>query len=54
MGRVKAISVPDTTNRMSWDEFARIIREMFCPRMTIKQLEEEFFRLEQGNVTVGY
>ena len=54
MGRVKTIRVSDTTNRMSWDEFARIVREMFCPRTAIKKLEEEFLRLEQGNVTVRY
>ena len=52
MGRVKEVRVSDTINRMSWDECARIFREMFCPRTTIKQLEEEFLRMEQGNVTV--
>nr|KAJ0196938.1 hypothetical protein LSAT_V11C700370510 [Lactuca sativa] len=36
---------------MSWDECVRIFREMFCPRTMIKQLEEEFLRMEQGNVT---
>ena len=52
MGRVKEVKVSNTINTMSWDECARILREMFCSRTVIKQLEEEFLRMEQGNVTV--
>nr|KAJ0199139.1 hypothetical protein LSAT_V11C600326000 [Lactuca sativa] len=46
------IRASDATNRMSWDKFTRIFREMVFPRTTIKQLEEKFLRPEQGNVIV--
>ncbi|XP_024963230.1 uncharacterized protein LOC112503424 [Cynara cardunculus var. scolymus] len=38
--------------RMSWDEFKVLFNEKFCPRTVVKQLEEEFLRLEQGSLTV--
>nr|KAJ0207852.1 hypothetical protein LSAT_V11C500228720 [Lactuca sativa] len=51
-GMVKEVRGRETAKNMSWDEFLRIFKEKFCPRTTVKQLEEEFFRLEQGNMTV--
>ncbi|XP_024969149.1 uncharacterized protein LOC112508683 [Cynara cardunculus var. scolymus] len=38
--------------RMSWDEFKVLFNEKLCPRTAVKQLEEEFLRLEQGSLTV--
>ncbi|KAI3763911.1 hypothetical protein L2E82_13911 [Cichorium intybus] len=42
----------DQARRMTWDEFKDIFMKKFCPRTSIKQLEEEFLRLEQGSMTV--
>ncbi|XP_024962567.1 uncharacterized protein LOC112502789 [Cynara cardunculus var. scolymus] len=38
--------------RVTWGEFKVLFNEKFCPRTAIKQLEEEFLRLEQGIMTV--
>ncbi|KAL4566045.1 hypothetical protein LXL04_030154 [Taraxacum kok-saghyz] len=51
-GMVKEVRGRDVAKRMSWDEFTKISKEKFCPRTTVKQLEEEFLKLEQGNMTV--
>ncbi|XP_023761374.1 uncharacterized protein LOC111909838 [Lactuca sativa] len=51
-GMVKEVRGRDTAKKMSWDEFLRIFKEKFCPRTAVKQLEEEFLSLEQGNMTV--
>ncbi|KAJ9536200.1 hypothetical protein OSB04_un000625 [Centaurea solstitialis] len=37
---------------MSWEDFRGIFIEKFCPKSEVKQLEEEFLRLEQGKMTV--
>lgn len=37
---------------MSWDEFVNVFKEQFCPKTAVQLLEEEFVRLEQGNMTV--
>nr|KAJ0192029.1 hypothetical protein LSAT_V11C800409330 [Lactuca sativa] len=51
-GMVKEVKGREEAKNMSWDEFLIIFKEKFCPRTTIKQLEEEFLRLEQENMTV--
>ncbi|XP_023756602.1 uncharacterized protein LOC111905162 [Lactuca sativa] len=51
-GMVKEVRGCEVAKSMSLDEFLIIFKEMFCPRTTVKQLEEEFLRLEQGNMTV--
>nr|KAJ0192365.1 hypothetical protein LSAT_V11C800454700 [Lactuca sativa] len=51
-GMVKEVRGREAAKNMSWDEFLRIFKEKFCPRTAVKQLEEEFLRLEQGNMTV--
>lgn len=38
--------------RMTWEEFKVLFNKKFCPRSAVKQLEEEFLRLEQGTMTV--
>ncbi|XP_024995866.1 uncharacterized protein LOC112529018 [Cynara cardunculus var. scolymus] len=38
--------------RMTWGEFKVLFNEKFFPRTAIKQLEEEFLRLEQGIMAV--
>ncbi|KAI3770483.1 hypothetical protein L6452_01617 [Arctium lappa] len=38
--------------RMTWEEFKVLFNEKFCPRIAVKQLEEEFLRLEQRTMTV--
>ncbi|KAI3748391.1 hypothetical protein L6452_11427 [Arctium lappa] len=38
--------------RMTWEEFKVLFNDKFCPRIAVKQLEEEFLRLEQGTMTV--
>ncbi|KAI3510608.1 hypothetical protein L1887_17735 [Cichorium endivia] len=43
----------DAVEKMSWEEFKKIFREKFCPRNYMRQLEEEFLRLEQGTLTVA-
>ena len=42
----------ETIARMTWEEFKVLFNEKFCPRSAVKQLEEEFLRLEQGTMTV--
>ncbi|KAI3672993.1 hypothetical protein L6452_39099 [Arctium lappa] len=42
----------DEVARMTWEEFKVLFNEKFCPRIAVKQLEEEFLRLEQGTMTV--
>ena len=37
---------------MIWEDFKRIFIEKFCSKSEVKQLEEEFLRLEQGRMTV--
>ncbi|XP_023742966.1 uncharacterized protein LOC111891113 [Lactuca sativa] len=51
-GMVKEVRGREPAKNMSWDEFLRIFKETFCPRTTVKQFEEEFLKLEQGNMTV--
>ncbi|KAL4556843.1 hypothetical protein LXL04_035008 [Taraxacum kok-saghyz] len=51
-GMVKEVRERDVAKRMKWDEFIKIFKETFCPRTAIKQLEEEFLKLEQGNMMV--
>nr|KAJ0222512.1 hypothetical protein LSAT_V11C200051360 [Lactuca sativa] len=51
-GMVKDVRGREAAKNMSWDEFLRIFKEKFCPRTTVKKLEEEFLRLERGNMTV--
>nr|KAJ0210122.1 hypothetical protein LSAT_V11C400222870 [Lactuca sativa] len=45
-GMVKEVRGREAAKNMSWDEFLRIFKEKFCPRTVVKQLEEEFLRLE--------
>lgn len=52
MCMVKVVRGLNTTKRMSWDKFTRIFKQMFFPQMPIKHFEEEFLRLEQGDMTV--
>nr|KAJ0209442.1 hypothetical protein LSAT_V11C400193850 [Lactuca sativa] len=40
----------DAAKRMMWDVFKRILKEKCFPRTTVNKLEEEFLRLEQGNM----
>ncbi|KAL4569027.1 hypothetical protein LXL04_024654 [Taraxacum kok-saghyz] len=49
---VKEVRGRDVAKRMSWDEFTKIFKETFCPQTAVKQLEEIFLKLEQGNMTV--
>ncbi|KAL4591616.1 hypothetical protein LXL04_004585 [Taraxacum kok-saghyz] len=51
-GMVKEVRGRDVAKRMTWDEFIKIFKEKFCPRTAVKQLEEEFLKLEQWNMTV--
>nr|KAJ0201894.1 hypothetical protein LSAT_V11C600326700 [Lactuca sativa] len=51
-GMLKEVRGHKAAKNMSWDEFLIIFKEMFCLRTAVKQLEEEFLRLEQGNITV--
>ncbi|KAL4571485.1 hypothetical protein LXL04_018245 [Taraxacum kok-saghyz] len=51
-GMVKEVRGRDVAKRMTWDEFTKIFKEKFCPRTAVKQLEEEFLKLEQRNMTV--
>ncbi|KAL4592790.1 hypothetical protein LXL04_005795 [Taraxacum kok-saghyz] len=51
-GMVKEVRGRDVAKRMTWDEFIKIFKEKFCPRTAVKQLEEEFLKLEQGNMMV--
>nr|KAJ0216260.1 hypothetical protein LSAT_V11C300142470 [Lactuca sativa] len=51
-GMVKEVRGREAAKKMSWDEFIIIFKENFFPRTAVKQLEEEFLRLEQGNMTM--
>ncbi|KAL4579890.1 hypothetical protein LXL04_016058 [Taraxacum kok-saghyz] len=51
-GMVKEVRGRDVAKRMTWNEYTKIFKETFCPRTAVKQLEEEFLKLEQGNMTV--
>ncbi|KAL7603918.1 hypothetical protein Lser_V15G16743 [Lactuca serriola] len=51
-GMVNEVRGREAAKKMLWDEFMKSFKERFCPQTTIKQLEEEFLRLEQWNMTV--
>ncbi|KAJ9564382.1 hypothetical protein OSB04_000348 [Centaurea solstitialis] len=51
--KAKAFSKgPNVLQTMTWEEFTKEFKDQFCPPASLRQLEEEFMKLEQGNMTV--
>ncbi|KAJ9536067.1 hypothetical protein OSB04_un000770 [Centaurea solstitialis] len=51
--KAKAFSKgPNVLQTMTWEEFTKEFNDQFCPPASLRQLEEEFMKLEQGNMTV--
>ncbi|XP_024977648.1 uncharacterized protein LOC112515209 [Cynara cardunculus var. scolymus] len=46
---VKSSAKPDILQSMSWGEFVNKFKEQFCPKTAVRQMEEDFLKLEQGN-----
>ncbi|KAJ9556379.1 hypothetical protein OSB04_010993 [Centaurea solstitialis] len=42
----------ELVRKMTWDGFVKKFTQQFCPLAATKKMEEEFLRLEQGNLSV--
>ncbi|XP_024989280.1 uncharacterized protein LOC112523838 [Cynara cardunculus var. scolymus] len=49
---VESLARTDVLQTLSWEEFVNRFKDQFCPKTAIRQMEEDFLKLEQGNGTV--
>ncbi|XP_024976205.1 uncharacterized protein LOC112514104 [Cynara cardunculus var. scolymus] len=52
LSEVESLDMRDVLQTLSWAEFVNRLKDQFCPKMVVRQMEEDFMKLEQGNGTV--
>ncbi|XP_024990604.1 uncharacterized protein LOC112524894 [Cynara cardunculus var. scolymus] len=49
---VESVAQPNVLQTMSWEEFVIRFKTQFYPRTAVRQMEEDFLKMEQGNRSV--
>ncbi|GJY17022.1 zinc finger, CCHC-type, retrotransposon gag domain protein [Tanacetum coccineum] len=49
---IKIARGDDVASVMTWEEFADLVMENYCPQGLMDKLEEEFLKLQQNDMTV--